>query len=101
MDVDGGRSRADLDELPVPDPTGWHGVEVAGESDEAVFADVPQVPVGDHIGPCRDGSQCGVVACRADPDDLAVRAVGAGAPMRHPREERRVEFLDRGEPATG
>ena len=68
----------DLDQLPGADPAGGHRVEVAVEGDQAVLADVPQVPLGHHIRGRRQRLEGRVITGRPLPDDLAGASGGSG-----------------------
>ncbi len=97
VQADGAGRGTDLDHLAGKHPRRGDRVQVRLERDQAVLADVPQVPVRDDIRPGRDRGQRGVVTLRAGPDDLAVRAVDRGAADRHPGKERAVQRVQRGE----
>lgn len=87
----------DLDQLTGADLAGRHRVEVRVEGDQAVLADVPQMPLGNHIRCPGQRPQGHVVTDGAMPDDLAMGAVDLRPPHRHPCGERGVHLLDGGE----
>ena len=101
VQADLGLRGPDLDQLTGADLPGGHRVEVRVEGDQAVLADVPQMPLGDHIGDLRQRPQGRVVPRGPEPDDLAVGAVDLRPPQRHPGRERGVHLLDRGEGPPG
>ncbi len=101
MQHDLGLRCPDFDQLAGPDLAGRHRVEIRVEGDEAVLADMAEIPLGDHIRRPRKRAQGHVVPDRAETDDLAVGAVDLRPPQRHPSSERGVEFLDRGEGPAG
>jgi len=88
--VDGDQGGGDA--LTGADLAGRDGVQRRLEADQAVLAAPAQVPVGDQVGRGRKRAQRRPVSLGADPDDLAVGAVGLRPPDRHPVVERRVEL---------
>lgn len=94
-------SGANLDQLPVADLTGGHGVQVSFEGDQTVLADVPKVASGDQVGSLWHGPQGSLIAGGPHPDDLAVGGMGAGSAQGHPGGERGVHLLQRRERPPG
>jgi hypothetical protein len=91
----------DLDQLAGTDSAGRHGVEVAVEGDQAVLADVPQLPFGHQIRDRGQRFESRVVSRRPLRDDLSVGLVDLSPPHGHPGGECGVHFLDGGEGPAG
>jgi hypothetical protein len=91
-----GRVRVDLqlDLLPRLDLSGGDEVAAGLETDQTVFADPPQMLLGDQI---RLGGQRqrGPISLSPNCDDLAVGAVDLTAADRQPTSEGAVKFGDR------
>ena len=100
MQADGRGGGTDLDQLPVKHPARRDGVQAGLERDQAVLADLAQMPVRDHIRPGQDRPKRGVIALGPDPDHLAVGAVDRAAAGRHPGQERLIQLAHGGKRAA-
>jgi hypothetical protein len=75
VNVDPGRADPQLHQHPRADHRRGHRVEAGGEGDQAVLADLAQVPVDHQVVGRRQRQQRGTVPDRAHGDDLTVGAV--------------------------
>ncbi len=94
VQADGAGAGADLDQLPVKHPGRRDRVQVGLERDQAVLADVAQIPVRHHIRPGRTRRKSGVIALGPHPDHLAMGAVYDAAAGRHPGQERLIQLTE-------
>src|SRR5215207_10319629 len=95
------RMNLQLDPLPRHDLSGGDGVAAGLETDQTVFADPPQMLLGDQIRLVRQRHQGGPISLCPDGDDLTVGAVDLATADRQPSCEGAVELSDRVEGPAG